>query len=204
MYRAKLHEHVKLYQMCAVLREYPSFPTRRSSDLGSGSVPAAEALLAETDERWREAEAEAARRRARVDALDLALGEARAGTGAEVLADLEGAAGPLADHVEIDPGTEAAVAAGLGEALQAVVLDGGDAARRALERVKAGDARALVVIADALPAGARAPSAVPVGARLLGECVHARRPGLDAVRARRLPGIVLVEGGWREIGRAHV
>src|SRR5690348_18510948 len=77
MYRAKLHEHVKLYQMCAVLREYPSFPTRRSSDLGSGSVPAAEALLAETDERWREAEAEAARRRARVDALDMALGEAR-------------------------------------------------------------------------------------------------------------------------------
>ena len=164
---------------------------------GSGSVPAAESQLAEADEHWREAEAEAARRRARVDALDMALGEARAGTGAEVLADLDGAAGPLADHVEIDPGTEGAVAAGLGDALQAVVLDGGDAARRALERVKAGDSRALVVIAEALPAGGRAPSAAPAGARPLVECVRARRPGLDAVLERLLAGIVLVEGGWR-------
>src|SRR5204862_1816080 len=132
---------------------------------GRGAVPAAEAKLAEVDERWREAEAEAARRRARVDALDMALGEARAGTGAEVLAGLDGAAGPLADHVEIDPGTEAAVAAGLGDPPPAVVVDGGDAARRAPERVKAGDARALVVIAEALPAGARAPAAAPAGAR---------------------------------------
>jgi chromosome segregation protein len=163
----------------------------------SGGVPAAEAQLAQADERWREAEAEAARRRARVDALDLALGEARAGTGAEVLADLDGAAGSLADHVEIDPGTEAAVAAGLGDALQAVVLDGGDAARRALERVKGGDARALVVIAGTSPAGARAATEVPAGARPLVECVRARRPGLDAVLERLLGGIVLVEGGWR-------
>ena len=189
----------KLAQVEAAEQELAAERAAQTDDErdGSGDVPAAEAELAEADERWREVEAEAARRRARVDALDLALGEARAGTGAEVLADLEGAAGPLADHVEIDPGTEAAVAAGLGEALQAVVLDGGDAARRALERVKAGDARALVVIADALPAGARAPSAVPVGARLLVECVHARRPGLDAVLERLLTGIVLVEGGWR-------
>ena len=164
---------------------------------GSGGVPAAEAQLAEADERWREAEAEAARRRARVDALDLALGEARAGTGAEMLADLHGAAGPLADHLELDPGTEAAVAAGLGDALQAVVLDGGGAARRALERVKDGDASALVVIADAIPAGVPAPPAAPPGARPLVECVRARRPGLDAVLERLLAGIVLVEGGWR-------
>src|SRR6266545_1404121 len=110
---------------------------------GTGGVPAAEARLTEADERWREAEAEAARRRARLDALDLALGEARAGTGAEALADLDGVAGPLADHVELESGTEAAVAAGLGDALQAVVLEGGDAARRTLDHVKAGDARAL-------------------------------------------------------------
>jgi chromosome segregation protein len=164
---------------------------------GTGGVPAAEARLTEADERWREAEAEAARRRARLDALDLALGEARAGTGAEALADLGGVAGPLADHVELESGTEAAVAAGLGDALQAVVLEGGDAARRALEHVKAGDARALVLVADALPAGARAPASVPVGARPLAECVRARRPDLGGVLERLLAGIVLVEGGWR-------
>jgi chromosome segregation protein len=173
---------------------------------GTGGVPAAEARLTEADERWREAEAEAARGRARLDALDLALGEARAGTGAEALADLDGVAGPLADHVELESGTEAAVAAGLGDALQAVVLEGGDAARRALEHVKAGDARALVLVADALPAGARAPTSVPVGARPLAECVRARRPDLGGVLERLLAGIVLVEGGWRsalEVVLAH-
>jgi chromosome segregation protein len=173
---------------------------------GTGGVPAAEARLTEADERWREAEAEAARGRARLDALDLALGEARAGTGAEALADLDGVAGPLADHVELETGTEAAVAAGMGDALQAVVLEGGDAARRALEHVKAGDARALVLVADALPAGARAPTSVPVGARPLAECVRARRPDLGGVLERLLAGIVLVEGGWRpalEVVLAH-
>jgi chromosome segregation protein len=164
---------------------------------GTGGVPAAEARLTEADERWRDAEAEAARRRARLDALDLALGEARSGTGAETLADLEGVAGPLADHVELESGTEAAVAAGLGDALQAVVLEGGDAARRALEHVKAGDVRALVLVADTLPTGARAPAAMPVGARPLAECVRARRPDLAPVLERLLAGIVLVEGGWR-------
>jgi chromosome segregation protein len=164
---------------------------------GTGGVPAAEARLTEADERWRDAEAEAARRRARLDALDLALGEARSGTGAETLADLEGVAGPLADHVELESDTEAAVAAGLGDALQAVVLEGSDAARRALEHVKAGDVRALVVVADALPTGARAPASVPVGARPLAECVQARRPDLVPVLERLLAGIVLVEGGWR-------
>jgi chromosome segregation protein len=162
----------------------------------TGGVPAAEASLADADERWREAEAEAARRRARVDALDMALGEARAGTGAEALADLDGAAGPLADHLELEPGTEAAVAAGLGDALQSVVLEGDATARRAVEHVKAGDARALVLVADSLPAVEGAPAA-PLGSRPLLECAGVRRPGLGGVLERLLAGVVLVEGGWR-------
>ncbi|HYV58760.1 MAG TPA: AAA family ATPase [Acidimicrobiia bacterium] len=170
---------------------------------GDGSVangvPAAEAHLAAADERWREAEADAARRRARVEALELALGEARSGSGAEALADVEGVAGPLADHVEIENGTETAVAVGLGDALQAVVLEGGDAARRAIERVKAGDARALMLVAGALPAGSGASTAqLPSGARPLADCVRARRPDLDGVLARLLSGVVLVDGGWRD------
>jgi chromosome segregation protein len=164
----------------------------------TGGVPAAEARLAEADERWREAEAEAARRRARLEALDLALGEARAGAGAEALADLDGAAGPLADHLELEAGAEPAVAVALGDALQAVVLEGGDAARRALEQVKSGDARALVLVVDALPARGDADAPVPPGARPLAECVRARRPGLDDVAERLLAGVVLVEGGWRD------
>jgi chromosome segregation protein len=162
------------------------------------AVLAAEAHLAAADERWREAEADAARRRARVEALELALSEARSGAGTEVLAGVEGVVGPLADHVEIEGGTETAVAVGLGDALQAVVLEGGDAPRRAVERVKAGDARALVLVAGALPAGAGAAASVPSGARPLAECVRARRPDLEGVLAQLLAGMVLVDGGWRE------
>ncbi len=164
-----------------------------------GGVPAAEEQLAYADEQWREAEAEAARSRARAEALDFALGEARADVGAEMLAELDGVAGPLADYVELERGTEAAVAAGLGDALQAVVLEGADTARRAFERVKDGDAGALVLVADALGSPPRdaTRAAVPPGARALTECVHARRPDLDVVLERLLDGVVLVHGGWR-------
>ncbi len=168
-----------------------------------GGVPAAEEQLAYADEQWREAEAEAARSRARAEALDFALGEARAGAGAEMLAELDGVAGPLADYVEIERGTEAAVAAGLGDALQAIVLEGGDTARRAFERVKDGDSEALtgalVLVADSLglvPRDATRAS-VPPGARALTECLHARRPDLDVVLERLLDGVVLAHGGWR-------
>ncbi len=175
----------------------------------AAGVAAAEAQLAEADEQWRQAEAEAARRRARADALGLALGEARAAAGTETLADLEGVAGPLADHLDLEPGTEAAVAVGLGDALQAIVLEGGDAARRALERVKGGaptgDTSALLLVAEQ---GSRADSALPVpaGARPLVECVHARRPGVGAVVEKLLTGVVLVDGGWRtalDVALAH-
>ncbi|HMF82851.1 MAG TPA: AAA family ATPase [Acidimicrobiia bacterium] len=173
--------------------------TQAAGDGGNeDGVPAAEDHLATADERWREAEADAARRRARVETLELALSAARAGAGAEALADVDGVAGPLADHIEIESGTETAVAVGLGEALQAVVLEGGDAARRAVERVKAGDARALVLVAAARPAAVASPPSVPTGARPLADCVRARRPDLDGVLARLLAGVLLVEGGWRD------
>ncbi|HKA93574.1 MAG TPA: AAA family ATPase [Acidimicrobiia bacterium] len=165
---------------------------------GADGVLSAETHLAAADERWREAEAEAARRRARVEALQLALSEARSGAGAEALVDVEGVAGPLADHIEIESGAETAVAVGLGDALQAVVLEGDAAARRAVERVKAGDARALVLVAAALPAGTVTTlPALPAGNRPLVDCVQARRADLQDVLARLLAGVVLVEDGWR-------
>ncbi len=182
---------------------------RDDRDMVAAGVAAAEAQLAEADEHWRQAEAAAARRRARADALGLALGEARAAAGIETLADLEGVAGPLADHLDLEPGTEAAVAVGLGDALQAIVLEGGDTARRALERVKGeapiGDTNALLLVAEQ---GSRAESALPVpaGARPLVECVHARRPGVGAVVEKLLTGVVLVDGGWRtalDVALAH-
>jgi chromosome segregation protein len=174
-------------------------------DVVVAGVAAAEAQLAEADKQWRNAETEAARRRARVDALDLALGEARAATGAEILAELDGVAGPLADHVDIESGAETAVAVALGDALQAVLLEDSETARSALERVKSGDAGASVLVVDLFPQATGAPQP-PAGARPLVDCVQARRPWLRHLVERLLHGVVLVDGDWRaalDVALAH-
>ncbi|MDQ6855408.1 MAG: AAA family ATPase, partial [Actinomycetota bacterium] len=178
---------------------------RDDSDVVAAGVAAAEAQLAEADEEWRQSEAEAARRRARLDALDLALGEARAAAGAETLAELDGVAGPLADHLELEPGTETAVAVALGDALQAVVLEGGDNARNALERVKAGDTSALMLVVQESSITQTSAPPAPPGARPLSELVRTRRPGLGHLIARLLTGVVLVES-WHtalDVALAH-
>jgi chromosome segregation protein len=178
---------------------------RDDRDIVAAGVAAAEAQLAEADERWRNAETDAARSRARVEALDLALGEARAAAGAETLTELDGVAGPLADHLDLEEGTETAVAVALGDALRAILLEDGETARNALERVKAGDTGALVLVVDLFPATALAPP-VPPGARPLAECVRARRPWLGALVDGLLRGIVLVDGDWRaalDVALAH-
>jgi chromosome segregation protein len=178
---------------------------RDDRDVVAAGVAAAEAQLAEADEQWRNAETEAARRRARVDALDLALGEARAAAGAQTLADLDGVAGPLADHLDLETGTEAAVAVALGDALQSVLLEDSETARKALERVKTGDAGALVLVVDEFPQPPPAPP-IPAGARALVDFVQTRRPWLGGLVERLLQGVVLVDGDWRaalDVALAH-
>jgi chromosome segregation protein len=158
----------------------------------SAARAAAEDRMRASHERWRNAEAEAARCRARADAIAFALGSARAASGAEYLDDLPGVDGLVADHLQITPGAEAAVSAALGDAMGAVMVDGGDAARAAIQRVAAGDAQALLVVLD------RAPSAgstvLPPGLRPLAECVRARRvPALDTALRKMLDRVALVE-----------
>ncbi len=60
---------------------------------------------------------------ARVEALTMALDEIRSRSGAQIVADVDGVLGPLLDMVEIDDGYETAVAAALGAAAHAVVVD---------------------------------------------------------------------------------
>jgi chromosome segregation protein len=157
---------------------------------------AAEDRMWAADERWRHAEAEAARWRARADALALSLGSVRAESGAQHLDGLAGVAGLVADHLEIETGTEAAVAAALGDAMRAVVVVGGDAARDAVELLADGDAGALLLVIDASDGDAAAALA-PTGARPLAECVQASVPGLQAALDRLLAHTVLVEPGWQ-------
>ncbi len=159
-------------------------------------VSGAEATLREADEAWRTAEAEAARWRARADALDLGLGAARAATGGEQLAGVDGVVGPLVDLLEIEPGAEAAVASALGEALRAVVVKGGDAAAHAIERLHDGESSGLLLVVDELSPPAQ-PRLAPPGARPLVDCVSTRVPGLQHALGRMLAGMVLVDSGWR-------
>ena len=124
----------------------------------SGATPEAEAS------RWRAAGRDA---RARARRAHAAAAERRSSA-------LDGVLGPLVDHIEIDAGAEIAVAAALGDALKAIVVDGDDAARDAVERLKRGDRPG----AAARRRERRRPGAVSSrrpGARPLGACVRAAR-----------------------------
>jgi chromosome segregation protein len=158
-------------------------------------VAGAEAALRTAHEAWRTTEAEAARWRARADALELGLGAARTRSGVEQLAGVDGVVGPLVDVLEIEEGAEAAVTSALGEALRAVVVGGGDAAARAIERLRDGESSGLLLVVDE-PTGAQ-PRLVPPGTRPLVDCVRTDVPGLSAVLGRLLGGMVLVDTGWR-------
>jgi chromosome segregation protein len=141
-------------------------------------------------------EAEASRCQARAETLTLALESARAGVNAEALSDIAGVAGPLVDHLAIETGTELAVAAALGEALDAIVVQGGTAVRHAVERAKQGDVQALLLVASGVGG---AVAEVPDGSRSLLECVQAPAPEHEVLLTRLLGRTVLAPGWERAL-----
>ena len=164
------------------------------SDVGR-EVRVAEEAVREADAAHRAAEAEASRWRARAEMLALALEEAHAATSQDAIADVDGVLGPLVDLLDIDEGCETAVAAALGDALKAVVVDGGEAARAAVQRLKQGDRQALLLVTEGRSSGMQI-SFAPEGAKPLGAVVRGLQPGLDPVLARLFAPFVLVDGGW--------
>jgi chromosome segregation protein len=100
----------------------------------------------------------ASRTSARVEALQLALDAARSRAGAERLADVEGVLGTLLDLVDIDAGWQEAVEAALGEALTTVVVEGSDAARRALTTLRDSGTSGAVLAVGAIGTPGSAPS----------------------------------------------
>ena len=141
------------------------------------------------------AEADLRSARARVEALALALDEARSQAGAAQLAGIEGVLGSLLDLVEVDDGYQAAFEAAAGEALDAVVVDGPERARMAVEALRRGDFSAAVLALDNGGHGWPAPRVgEPVRPR-----VRARRDGVDALLDRLLGHAVLVDGEPDEV-----
>jgi chromosome segregation protein len=176
---------------------------RESTELAATLERAAERRRVAEDGRheaeasFRRAEGESQRWRARAEALAQALDAARADTGSDHVAGLHGVIGPLVDHLEIEPGAEVAVAAALGDALRAVVVDGGTTAREALDRLKSGDAAGLLLVLHARPHPVQGRLAPP-RTRPLVECVRTAVPGLDGALAQLLDGVMLADGDWRE------
>jgi len=114
---------------------------------------------------------------ARAEALALALDEARARAGAEHLAGVAGVLGALVDLVEVEPGWEGAVEAAAGDALAAVVVDGPEAARRAVGALASASLGGAVLAAPTGAVGAR-----PVAAgEPLRDRVRGRTPAADAL-----------------------
>ena len=161
------------------------------------AVSAAETDAQRAEDALRTAETSAERWRARADALAQALEAARAAAGAAALDGAPGVVGLLVDHLRIEPGCEAAVTAVLGDALHAVVVDGPSAARAAVARLAAGDARALVLLADERAASAPMGEPItPPGTRQLSDVVTSNVAGLQSAVRRMLTGVVLTNSGW--------
>ncbi len=170
-------------------------------DAASARRSEAEVAVEAAEERRRTADAERHRWTARADALALALDEARSAAGAERLAGVDGVLGTLLDLVAVDEGWEAAFEAAAGPALGAVVVDGVEGARRALE-----------TLADGSLAGAVVPLLSPTGddpggqgpqdrPQLAGEAlrphVRAVAPGVEGL-LDALVGPVSVVATWPE------
>ncbi len=135
------------------------------------------------------AHSEVGRWQARAETLQMALDEAHAATGGDAIRGLVGVVGPLVDQLIIDDGAEVAVASALGDALNAIVLDGAPATRRAVEHLKAGNGQALLIVLGS-PLSAT-PRTLPAGCRALSEFVRSSRADLSAALTRILDTTVL-------------
>jgi chromosome segregation protein len=170
-------------------------PLLAAVDAAEARRTSAERALTSAEEAHRAAEAEQQRWSARVDALALALDEARARAGAERLVDVAGVVGTLLDLVEVDEGWQEAFEAAAGEAVAAVVVDGVPAARVALELLHQRDlAGAVLAFPDA--AGATITSRLPFAGEPVRGHVRARLPAVNLLLDRLLDLAVAVEGGW--------
>src|SRR5439155_10827517 len=136
----------------------------------------------------RHAEAEHRTWQARVDALTLALDS---GTGSSLP---PAAVGVLSDLIDVDSGWEEAVAAAVGEALAAPVVEDAAPGRSVPAALDVGDVTGAVVTGGLLGhhgAVASAPGAEPVRPHVRG-----RMPAVDRALDVLLAGHVLVDGGW--------
>lgn len=142
-------------------------------------------------ERLTTAEADLRTISARVEALTLALDEARSRAGAAHLAAVNGVLGTLLDLVEVDTGYEAAFEAAAGEALDAVVVQGTVSAKEAIGALQRGNFKAAVI---ALTVATTNPPLAQTGSTVRAH-VRSSVLGVNELLDRLLAHVTLVTGG---------
>lgn len=173
-----------------------------TSESAERALEAAATTVESVSERSREADASEVRWTARAEALESALDAARARAGVERLEGHRGVLGTLLDVVAVDPGYQDAFEAAAGEALAAVVVEGVDPARRALEALLDAHVNGAVLAVGPDAAMSGSPPAVLTaapgrGTSRLRDHVRGSRPGVDAL-LDVLVGPILVARGWIE------
>ena len=182
------HETERAKLDTAVEREQELVATADSA--ATEHLSAQEALAALQAERS-EADAVSRSAQARFAALGEALNSARAAAGADELKDVDGLVGTLLDVVAIEPGWEGAVEAALGEALSAVVIEGADSGRAALEVFASGQGSGAVIALDSSIAS------VPATAESVINRVTPQRDDAAGVLSGLLANIDAIDGDWR-------
>jgi len=176
----------------------------------AGAAAARRAESAEVDERLRVAEEAAHAAEARVEALELALDEARARAGVERLAELPGVVGTLLDVVAVADRAGLAFEAALEGALAGVLVAGDAEARAALDLLRR-DGLGGAVLPMLAPRtrdadiGAAAPHPTPPsGCEELRSSVTSSDPAVEHLLDRLLDGVLVCHGGLDEALDAHL
>ncbi|MGD0894784.1 MAG: chromosome segregation protein SMC [Acidimicrobiales bacterium] len=162
---------------------------------------AVELVLAEADKTLQVCEARRQAAAARVEALELALDEARARAGVERLAAVSGVVGTLLDVVEVDDDLVLAFEAAVAGVLDAVLVAGGASARAAFGQLReTGSGGNILPLLDGPKATERS---LPAGAESLRDAVRAADPAVARLLDRLIGDVEVVRAGPDTvIGRA--
>jgi chromosome segregation protein len=163
---------------------------------------AGELVLAEAEKTLQVCAARRQAAAARVEALELALDEARARAGVERLAAVSGVVGTLLDVVEVDDDLVLAFEAAVAGVLDAVLVAGGASARAAFGQLRETGSGGNIL--PLLPDGPEATErSLPAGAESLRDAVRAADPAVARLLDRLIGDVEVVRAGPDAvIGRA--
>ncbi|GAA4286695.1 hypothetical protein GCM10022262_10540 [Georgenia daeguensis] len=162
-------------------------------EAATAALEDAEREVAELVDAERAAQADRATWTARSETFELSL-RRKDGTGALLAAGLAGVLGTVPEHLSVEPGWENAVAAALGAAADAAVVESVDVAVDAVRHVRESDAgQVRLVVAASAPADAGARPPAPAASRWALDLLTSADDELRPALARLLAGVVAVE-----------